>query len=237
MNINEKFFSFPPYLSTSWNQVSALSLNKLGQITFHMSSGDLIVLPLLSEEETDQIFKAHAQYLENQVLIEPVFKHPRFLPNPKERFEGNEIRFAFGTLEGLSSAMQHNPAQKNAPNLPKEMLVKISEVSKILAPTDPDQLPRAEPHCNCYHCQIARALSGAYAQDSDSFSGVEEKEEEVELEELEFQQWEITQTGEKLFNVSNKLDQLESYSVHLGHPVGCTCGKQDCEHILAVLKS
>lgn len=238
MNVNEKFFSFPPYLSTAWIHVSALSLNKLGQITFHMSSADLIVLPLLTQEETDLIFKAHALYLENQVLAEPVFKHPRFLPNQKERFEGSEIRFAFGTLEGLSSAMQHNPAQKNAPNLPKEMLVKISEVSKILAPTDPEQLPKPEPHCNCYHCQIARALTGTISEENSLF--IEElplEEEEVTLEELEFQQWEITQTGEKLFNVANKLDQLESYSVHLGHPVGCTCGKQDCEHILAVLKS
>lgn len=238
MNVNEKFFSFPPFISTSWSHITAISLNKSGQITLHHSSGDVIVLPLLSQDETDSIFKAHANYLENQAMVEPLYKLPRLIPNPKERFEGSEIRFAFGTLDGLSSAMQHNPAQRNAPSLPREMLNKITEVSKILAPTDPDQLPKAEPHCNCYHCQIARALNGTSDErEEEEQREKEETEEEVSLEELEFQQWEIIQTGEKLFNVSNKLDQLESYSVHLGHPVGCTCGKQSCEHILAVLKS
>ena len=48
---------------------------------------------------------------------------------------------------------------------------------------------------------------------------------------------EITQTGDKLFTVVNKLDPQENYHVYLGHPVGCTCGKQGCEHILVVLKS
>lgn len=234
MDINDKFFSFPPYVSTSWEQVSALSINKNNQISVHMNSGDVIILPELSDEETKQIFKAHAQFLENQALAEPAFRQHKLLAHPKELMEGHEfpIRFAFGGTDGLNSAMQHNPSQKNAPNLPEEMLVKIAEVSRILAPQDPEQLPKPEPHCNCYHCQIARALSGMHPQEEAILH-----EEEVLIEDLRFEQWEIVQIGDKLFNVSNKLDQLESYSVHLGNPVGCTCGKQDCEHILAVLKS
>ena len=43
--------------------------------------------------------------------------------------------------------------------------------------------------------------------------------------------------NDKLFTVINKLDQQEKYNVFLGEPVGCTCGKQGCEHMLAVLKS
>ena len=63
------------------------------------------------------------------------------------------------------------------------------------------------------------------------------QEEEVTDRDLSFQQWAIEQTGDKLFCVTNKLDRLEKYNVFLGDPVGCTCGIQGCEHILAVLKS
>lgn len=233
MNINEKFFSFPPFLSTAWAHVAALSINRQGNIVVHMNSGESITLPELPQEAIDVIFKAHAAFLENQVLNEPAFRHKKLPQNIKERLESDfPLRFSFGTMDGLGSAMQHNPAQKNAPDLPEEMITKIAEVSRILAPSDPDQIPKPEPHCNCYHCQIARALNHSPEQEAERLL-----EEEVTVEDLQFDQWEITQTGDKLFNVINKLDGLENYSVHLGHPVGCTCGKQNCEHILAVLKS
>lgn len=233
MSINEKFFSFPPFLSTSWAHIAALSTSRQGNIIVHMISGDCIPLPELPEEEMKMIFSAHAAYLENQVLNEPIFIQKKLPPNLKERLEGDSsFRFSLGTLDGLNGGMQHNPAQKNAPDLPQEMLAKIAEVSKIMAPSDPDQIPKAEPHCNCYHCQIARTLTDSLEQEPEKLL-----EEDVDVEELQFNQWEITQTGDNLFNVMNKLDELENYSVHLGHPVGCTCGKQNCEHILAVLKS
>lgn len=224
MKFNDKLFSFPPYLSTSWVHIAALTLTNEGVITFHMNSGELIHLPELPLEQIEKIFVAHATFLENQVMMDPQVRNHRI---PK--MDGSEFRFAFGTIDGINTGIQHNSSQKNAPNLPEEMLIKLSEVSRILGPSDPDQLPKAEPHCNCHHCQIARALSGNQAK--------EIPEEEILIEELQFEQWHITQTGDKLFNVANKLDQLESYSVHLGHPIGCTCGKQNCEHILAVLRN
>lgn len=233
MNVNEKFFSFPPFLSTAWTYVTALSICRLGNIVVHMNSGDTISLPELSQEETELIFRAHAGFLENQVLNEPIFRHKKLPPNLRERGEPDfPLRFSFGTMDGFGSAMQHNPAHKNAPNLPEEMISKIAEVSRILAPDDPDQIPKPEPHCNCYHCQIARAINQDNGEECELCI-----EEEVSIDELQFDQWEITQTGDKLFNVINKLDELENYSVHLGQPVGCTCGKQNCDHILAVLKS
>ena len=233
MNINEKFFSFPPFLSTSWAHVTALSINRQGNVTVHMNSGDSISLPELSQDMIELIFRAHAGFLENQVLNEPIFRHKKLPPSIKNRLESEfPLRFSFGTMDGFGSAMQHNPAQKNAPNLPDEMISKIAEVSRILAPDDPDQIPKPEPHCNCYHCQIARALNQNFQHEQEPCI-----EENVSDEELQFDQWAITQTGDKLFNVANKLDQNENYSVYLGDPIGCTCGKPDCEHILAVLKS
>lgn len=229
MNFNDKFFHFPTFLSTSWSHVSALTLNPQGCLMFIMVSDDVITLPLLPKEVVEKIFIAHATFLENQVLNQPIHKPSRPILNPKENGEPLPFRFSFGSLEGMGTNLQHNPNQKNIPNLPEEMLTKLAEVSRILAPSDPDQLPKAEPHCNCYHCQIARALSGQVTQG-------EAGEEQVTSEDLHFEQWEITQTGEKLFSVTNKLDQMENYSVHLGTPIGCTCGKEKCEHIHAVLQ-
>ncbi len=62
-------------------------------------------------------------------------------------------------------------------------------------------------------------------------------EEEISSEELSFQQWEIVQTGENLYQVVNRLDRADSYRVYLGDTIGCTCGKDGCEHVIAVLKS
>ena len=44
------------------------------------------------------------------------------------------------------------------------------------------------------------------------------------------------QTDEKMFTVTNRLDKNEKFNVYLGKPIGCTCGKEGCEHILAVLR-
>lgn len=233
MQINDKFFSFPPFLSVAWAHVSAISISPERHLVFFLNSGEAIPLPPIPEETMDLIFKAHANYLENQVLTDPFTKSRHlFLPKEKSDHPESSIQFAFGSMDGFGTNMQHNPAQQNAPDLPEEMLAKIAEVSKILAPSDPSQLPKPEPHCNCPHCQIARALHQAANKDPE-----ESEEEEIPLTELEFQQWEITKTGDKLYLVANKLDQLENYSVHLGQPIGCTCGKQNCEHILAVLKT
>jgi hypothetical protein len=78
------------------------------------------------------------------------------------------------------------------------------------------------------HCQIAKALHGELP---------EEQEEEVTDEDLKFRLWDIDQTGDKLYVVTNPLDSKEYYNVFLGDPIGCTCGEKNCEHIRAVLNS
>lgn len=237
MKYNDKFFSFPPFISTSWENVSALGMNLNEQMVFHLSNGDSITLPPLAPQEVDAIFLAHAAFLEKQVLKEPLIKkerpQPPFMPAAAQ--EGDfPIRFAFGSMDGSSAALQHNPAQAGAPDLPEEMLAKIGNIAKIIAPDDPQQLPKPEPHCNCFHCQIARALISGHQNSAEEEAEVEEL---VTENELQFNNWKIEQTGDKLYTVINKLDTLEKYSVYLGHPVGCTCGKHGCEHILVVLKS
>lgn len=174
-----------------------------------------------------------------------------FLQNPENLFisglpahmadAGSEatMRVGFGSIENLGAAMHHNSAQANMPDLPSEILTKIAAVAKIVAPDDVQSMPKPEPHCNCTYCQIARAVhQGAEnGQEAAPPPAGEQTDEEVSDAELSFQQWEIAQTGERLYSVVNRLDSHEKYSVYLGHPVGCTCGKEGCEHILAVLKS
>ena len=61
--------------------------------------------------------------------------------------------------------------------------------------------------------------------------------EEISEEDLRFREWDIEQKGENLYLVRNPLNQKEEYNVFLGNPVGCTCGKDNCEHIRTVLNS
>lgn len=238
MRIDEKILSIPPYISTQWSQIRALYVKgNLLVITLH--DGDNVNIPGLSQEVMEKIFLAHSLYLEQEISsshsassIAQIKLTPplNFLQSATE--VDNPLRFAFGNPEGSGIAMQHNPAQANAPDLPQEVLNKVSAIAKIVTPEDLNALPKAEPHCNCVHCQIARAIHRGLKQTAD-----EENEEKVADEELQFQQWDITQAGDKLFNVINRLDKEEQYRVFLGNSIGCTCGKEGCEHIIAVLKS
>ena len=120
------------------------------------------------------------------------------------------------------------------PPIPEEILKKISAIAKIVAPDEIQNLPQAEQHCNCMHCQISRAIHG----EGNSKEQKHHSEEEViSDEELKFQDWQVTSSGDKLYTVASKLNPEEKYQVYLGEPFGCTCGMPHCEHVIAVLKS
>ncbi len=234
MKINDKILSIPPYISTSWTFISAIHM-KGSLLAVTLIDGDTIHIPGLKQEVIEAVFRFHADFLEKNLMHDDPLLHA-----PSTNITGiagfnitpdASLRLAFGSLDGINNMMQHNPEQANAPELPQELLQKITAITKILAP-DEAILPKAEPHCNCFHCQVARALSTIELRPA----AIEEKET-VKDDELQFQQWEIRPMNDKLFTVINKLDQQEKYNVFLGEPVGCTCGKQGCEHMLAVLKS
>ena len=228
IKITDKILSIPPYISSSWSRIAALHM-KGGVLAITLVDGDTVHIPNLNSETIHSIFQHHALYLEKEHTTPAV----QDLSKLKSIIEQGEpsIRLAFGSsLEGFGNIMQHNPSQADSPDLPPEILQKIGAIAKIITPVDELLLPKAEPSCNCFHCQVTRALNPAPAQHLLD-------EPEVSAEDLHFQQWSITQTGEKLFSVVNRLDEHEKYNVYLGQPVGCTCGKEGCEHILAVLKS
>lgn len=246
MKINSKIFNLPPYISTSWNKVAALHMNG-SVLVVTLAHGEIINIPGLQPELIETIFNAHATFLEQESIRDPI--QPQTPTGPAKTLhpfaqalmnaeQGMDLpfRFGFSTFDGFGSALQHNPAQANAPDLPKEILQKITDIAKIVAPEDPAAIPKPEPHCNCMHCQIAKAITSGLHLTTEQPQQLHE-EPHVTDEDLTFQQWDIRQTGDKMYSVANKLDLNEKYSVYLGEPVGCTCGKPGCEHILAVLKS
>ena len=224
MLINDKILNLPPYLSTSWENVTSIHM-KGALLVVVLKEGEVVHIPGLGSTVIETIFSAHAKFLEMD-------------SSSLKKIDNVEIpfRFGFATADSMAQAMQHNPAQANTPDIPDEILSKISAMTKIIAPEDSNILPKAEPHCNCMHCQIARAIHRGQDKEEITFIA-KDAEEEVLDEELSFQQWEITQTGDKLYAVINRLDSQEKYSVYLGHPIGCTCGTENCEHIVAVLKT
>lgn len=236
MRINHKILSIPPYISTSWKNIASLYVTPLDSnniLTVILNQGTTIDIPDLEMPVIEEIFAAHAKFCEQE---QPAPKAPQRGPLPQnspsslgDNLMGlGPVRIGIGGMDGLGSILQHNPDQAGAPDLPKEVLNKITSLSKAMGIDDPNIFPKGEPHCNCMHCQIAKALHGELP---------EEQEIEVTDEDLKFRLWDIDQTGDKLYVVTNPLDSKEYYNVFLGDPIGCTCGEKNCEHIRAVLNS
>ncbi len=238
MKITNKILSIPPYLSTGWDNIESIQ-TKGSLLVITLKNRESIEIPGLKAEEIQSIFSHHTAYFdEQQEKPASNSQNPRqtamfyqALMNADQAMEF-PVRFGFGSMENMGSLLQHNPAQMNAPDLPKPILQKIAAISKIVAPEDIQALPKPEPHCNCMHCQVVRAITQGFSPHVE-----DTPEESVPEEELKFRQWDIVQNGDKLFTVINRLDDKEKYSVYLGQPIGCTCGKSGCEHIVAVLKS
>lgn len=231
MKISNKIISIPPYISAHWGQIKSIHSEEQGSLVFSLQEGKSIAIPHLTVEEKQQIFLAHASYLEEDIQPSVAEKGAQFAVFMQsllgENFRYKNVQTNLAPLEGITSLSEHNPAQFNAPNLPPEVLEKIASVVKMIAPSDPALLPKAEQRCNCFHCQVARAISSEH----------EEPLDEVEPENLPFHHWQVEQVADTLYSVTNSLDSTESYRVYLGEPIGCTCGKSGCEHIVAVLKS
>ncbi len=237
--INKKIICIPPYISTSWSNITSLHV-KEKTLFISLKNGEVVSIPEMTEDLLDTIFDSHTNHMEEQAVENiQAKKDPG---SPLAFFQNIEnqadlpFKFNISAIDNFGAMMQHNSSQKDAPDLPPEVLDKICSISKAIAPEDQTQIPKPEPHCNCMHCQIAGAIHKGLGIDG-IFIKEEIIEEKVNDNELQFQQWDIEKTDDKLYIVINRLDVKEKYNVFLGNPVGCTCGKTGCEHILAVLKS
>lgn len=245
MRINNKILSIPPYISTSWKNIASLYVTERegkNILMIVLFQGSCIEIPDLEQPIIEAIFAAHAKFSEQ----EPSASKPRAPqrgPLPQNSLSTNtdapfnmapQFRIDIRGIEGLGSILQHNPEHAASPNLPQDILMKITSLSKVMGIDDPSVFPKGEPHCNCMHCQIAKALHGEMPE---TLALESQLEEVVTEEDLKFRLWDIKQTAEKLYVVSNPLDAKEYYNVYLGDSVGCTCGSKNCEHIRAVLNS
>jgi hypothetical protein len=252
MKITDKMISIPPYISATWDKVHHMQIVEDDILLIMLNNGYEANLTNLEPKVVNAIFAAYERWVERQnnpkILSElmkpPTMKGSFHIGNP----EGGMVMEAglpFQLPNG--SPLEHNPDHRNFPDIPKEIVEKIAKVASIVAPADPDALPKAEPHCNCMFCQISRAIS----------NGVGEKQEDrnksssftdfsspppANQSELAFSAladtngWSVQQSAEdpKLYIVV-KEDEL--HEVVLGETIGCTCGQPHCEHIEAVLRS
>lgn len=247
MKITKKVLSIPPYVSTTWDYIASLSIDtdESGKIlVIDFENGKTIRIPSLSSTVLDEVFETHMLYLEEET--EFVQESPDDLGTAsKEALAGmnpqSMLSFGFPlslppeVAQNLGDAMQHNPQMANAPDLPSDVVEKLSNVAKALGvESEALGFGEFEPHCNCLHCQIVRGINGETKPES---THTEEVEESVSDEDLQFREWNIEQKEEQLFNVCNPINEDESYQVYLGKPICCTCGMTDCDHIKAVLRS
>lgn len=217
MKFNSHFISFPPHISTTWKQVAALTMTPAGSIEITLHSGERVTLPTLSSDETNRIFQAYGSHLEKASAPETAPVKKEIPPHP----------FGLDFPKILSFPLQHSPTGQEDPGFTEEMIQQIAEIAKTVIPKEHLESFKAEPGCHCTYCEIARAAK------EDDLQVIEN----LPLAELPPMEWVVTPMGNKLYNVSNINNPQENYSVHLGTPIGCTCGQTHCPHILSVLKS
>lgn len=220
MKFTSKILSIPPYISTTWDNVASLTVEPEDasfRLFVHLKDEVIIEVPSLSKELLEEIFEAHLLFSEK-----PKESSSSFLPFG--------FRLPLKDEKGsVLNPLEHDPNLFDAPPIPEELLNKISALSQMLPISEIAGFKPFEPDCNCIYCQIARALHNKAQSDEDF---------EISEEDLRFKDaWEVKQSGDKLYTVTNTLDPNEHYNVFLGSPIGCTCGSKSCDHIVAVLSS
>ncbi len=240
LKITDQILCIPPYISTSWDQVLLIQAEEEKEgghlLILHLIEGKTVSIPQLDAAVIDLVFEFHQKYLEKRGLSKNVLPKggAPFLQNiglnPEQMAA---IQMKLGPMgmgfEGFEASLQHNPAQADAPDLPLEIIQKIAKIARIVTGDDLSAIAKPEPHCNCMHCQISKAIHKEGLEEKNS------KEETISIEDLKFRDWDIVEKTTQLYVVTNPLPPYEEYQVFLGTPIGCTCGKPNCEHIRAVL--
>ena len=183
--INHKILSLPPYISTSWNNINTLHMKEIEGVptlVVVLHNGSTIEIPNLEPALVEQVFAAHGTFLEQETQEPQKESLKQYEPSQQQN---GEMPFSIGipfqmggegnALDNFGSLLHHNSEQANAPDLPPEILQKIAGISKALG-MDLEQMsiPKAEPHCNCTYCQIARAIQAGSLEISEEDEGEEQ---------------------------------------------------------------
>ncbi|MCB1213248.1 MAG: hypothetical protein KDK40_03020 [Chlamydiia bacterium] len=259
--INEKCLVIPPYISTGWAQVESLSMAN-DDLLIHLKNGHIVRIPKVDAETIQESFEAHARYLAKH--DEPV-KAPS-APNDilssfqgltgqftemMESFlsampEGGSVKFGpipMSGIENIAHLFQHDQSLSLAPDVPLESLEQMAKFLQEFGENSPlpELLGKPEPHCNCPHCQVCRFIHHGEEgrQKSDSSPTILNNPQEDLEDESDplLRKWSVISIGDQIFRVISRENPSERYQVFLGERVGCTCGDEGCEHLIAVLRS
>jgi hypothetical protein len=249
MKINHRVLHIPPYISCRWNEIASIGVETHNdEILLHIQllSGSKVTVPNLTQDQIDLIFKMHVQHLESAAEEEEEFKKMKELPFFSNLFQappmdanvatsfGTPIAFHLDANDPAALFQGHNPAFYNSPPLPKEILNKIVIIAKAIGG---DMVKDVEPVdlCNCFFCQIARALHQERAEESKPH--VPKNLPKDLLRGGIDPEWMVEEIGTNLYKVTSRDEPSVIYQVYLGNPIGCSCGSNRCSHIIAVLKT
>lgn len=248
MKITDTIISIPPYISTTWDNVASLHMEEGVLFITLREGGKTVAIPALDRAIVEQVFSAHASFLEAHLPLHPGI-NPGINPRPQRGTNSIEQLFTFplrfgaggggaANIESMGQVLQHNPVYSELPIIPEEVANKIATLAKIISEEEILAMPPAEANCNCMYCQINRILRKEILKEENTLlEHPPIEEEKISSEDLHFDQWKVELVSDKIYHVINKLDPQEQYTVNLKDPIGCTCGKSDCEHIVAVLRS
>ena len=203
-----------------------------------LKDGTTCAIPHLPKETIEQIFSLHAESSDaNQKedlhnLVDSMRSGFKELVNIFAKLGTN-------SLGSLGKALEHDPNNANLPELPPDLVKKVEVLLTVIPKEDILSMPEGLPGCHCMYCQINRILRESVLSKETDVPDIlaEGQSEPVEEKDLVFSEWIVESIGEKLYKVTNRLDPSEGYRVFLGEPIGCTCGKPHCDHVLAVLRS
>ncbi|MBM3198803.1 MAG: hypothetical protein FJZ58_06075 [Chlamydiae bacterium] len=225
IRVSSQSLSVVPYISTSWSQVSSLKSipqDENWELWISLQEGSFVTIPGLTQTDLEEIFSAHASYLENS--SRPSLQDTSLLTS--------SFPLTFTEFQGLTTLLHHDPDKSNHIELPKELQDRIIALVATIPLKESLILPQAEPHCSCPHCQMVRLVEQGMQLPS-SFC----EEQETMNEETPLPSWDIKQVGKDEYLLTSTEFSQETYTVHLDSPVRCSCEINGCEHIQAVLKS
>ena len=237
MKLTPKIFSIPPYISTRWEFILSLRVTD-DVLMVTLKDGTICTIPNLPKETIDQIFAFHAEAEEAQDQerenLQPLLESMKMGFKDLMQMLSKLGATAVGSI---GKALEHDPQNANLPELPQDMVKKVQLLLNVIPKEDILAMPEGIPGCHCMYCQIngilRRAIEGREGSAPDALA----ESEPVEEKDLQFSEWIVESIGDKLYKVTNKLNHSEEFRVFLGDPIGCTCGKPHCEHVLAVLRS
>jgi hypothetical protein len=237
MKLTPQIFSIPPYISTRWDFVLSLRVSD-NVLIVTLKDGTTCTIPDLSKETIDQIFAFHTEAEEAQDRERENLKP--LLESMKTGFKDLMqmlSKLGTGVSGPLGRALEHDPRSANLPELPPDMVKKVQMLLNVIPKEDLLAMPENVAGCHCMYCQINRILRKAIEAEEEGMPDVLAESEPVEEKDLQFSEWIVEPIADKLYKVTSPLNHTEEYRVFLGDPIGCTCGKPRCEHILAVLRS